>query len=322
MRPASIFCSLALVLLHLSAAAPVSAQSELQTDQAPVVARVYILAGQSNMQGAGQAKELDRSWRTQQIEGAFMYQGDEYAVLDPGRLAIQGARFGPEIGLAHYLRNNQPGRPHVFIIKFALSGQPLDAGWNGGAADGSSWVSAEPGPKRKTFYPGTGPSDPNIGLHYKKMHDHITAGIQALKEKGYVPQVQGIVWMQGEQDAKNEVAAGRYDKTLGLLKARLEQDFTGGKDVPFVFGQVLPHEPAMARFTHRDLLRKRMAEADWRSKSDRAIENVWMVSTDGVELKEDTVHYSTKGLLALGQSFGLEILKAERKAELDAKDEK
>ena len=40
-----------------------------------------------------------------------------------------------------------------------------------------------------------------------------------------------------------------------------------------------------------------------------------MVSTDNMELKADTVHYSTKGLLELGQAFGTEMIKAHRFAE-------
>ena len=61
--------------------------------------------------------------------------------------------------------------------------------------------------------------------------------------------------MQGEADAKHEVSAGRYDRSLALFKQRLEDDFTGGNNVPFVFGQVLPHDPPLKRFVARDLIR-------------------------------------------------------------------
>ena len=297
------------------------AESEVHVDAPPVAARVYILSGQSNMAGSGQAKELSRDWR-QPIKGAFICRGSDYEALDPDKLAIHKKRFGPEIGFAHYMANNQPKKEHVFIIKFALSGQPLDAGWGAAKADGGGWAGPEPGPNRKTFYPGLNPKDPNIGLHYQRLHKHVADALKTLKDKGYAPQVKGIVWMQGEADAKHAVSAGRYDRSLALFKARLEEDFTSGKDVPFVFGQVLPHEPALERFTARDLIRQRMAEADWRSGNERAVDNIWMVSTDGMELLKDTVHYSTKGNLALGQAFGLEMLKAHRKAEQDAKTKK
>lgn len=277
---------------------------------------VYILSGQSNMAGSGQADQLAPMWQ-KPIDGAFIYQGDSYKTLVAGKDGKSG-RFGPEVGFAHYLRNNQPGRPTIYLIKFALSGQPLDAGWTKPTANGGGWVGPEPGPNRTTFYPGTSPNDPNIGNHYKRLNAHVTAAMKKLSEEGKKPVLRGIVWMQGEADAKNEVSAGRYDKSLALLKKRLEQDFAGGKNVPFVFGQVLPHEPALPRFTARELIRQRMAEADWRSGSNRAVENVWMVPTEGMELLKDTVHYSTKGKLAMGQAFGLEMLKAHRKAETSA----
>lgn len=280
------------------------------------VARVYLLAGQSNMAGVGQAGGLTESWQ-QPIEGAYIYRDGAFKTLAVG----DKGRFGPELGFAHYLRHNQPGRPEVYLIKFALSGQPLDAGWDGGSADGSSWVGPEPAPGRKTFYPGTSPDDPNVGLFYRRMMEHVDAGLAALRAGGKRPMLCGIVWMQGEQDAKNAVSAGRYDRSLGLLKQRITQDVRGSaaQSVPLVFGQVLPYEPAMARFTHRDLIRQRMAEADHRSGSERAVADVWMVSTDGMPLNDDTVHYSTQGQLELGQAFGLEILKAERAAEFRLK---
>ena len=303
-------CRLMLMLLVLALCPQALAQSDQSDGTGLKLARVYILAGQSNMAGSGQANQLAEMWQ-QPVEGALIYQGGAFKTLAAGNKG----RFGPELGFAHYLVKNNPNPSRIFIIKFALSGQPLDAGWNGGAADGSSWVSPEPGPNRKTFYPGTSPDDPNMGLHYKKMAEHISAAMKKLGEDGYHPELQGIVWMQGEQDAKNEVSAGRYDRSLAVFKTRLEKDFNSGNHVPFVFGQILPHEPALDRFTHRDLIRQRMAEADHRSGSERAVKGVWMVPTEGMELLKDTVHYSTKGQLALGQAFGLEMLKAHRKAD-------
>ena len=63
-----------------------------------------------------------------------------------------------------------------------------------------------------------------------------------------------------------------------------------------VFGQVLPHEPAAARFTHRDVIRKQMEQVD-------RLPGVKMVSTDGFGLLADTVHYNAEGQLSLGREF-------------------
>ena len=296
--------------LLISGAPPTYAEPEQATGMP--VARVYILSGQSNMNGSGQANQFSGFWQ-EPIEGAMFYRGTFQPLVAGGKDGKSG-RFGPEVGFAHYMMQNSPNPSKIFIIKFALSGQPLDAGWTKPTANGGGWVGPEPGPDRTTFYPGTSPDDPNIGRHYKRLMQYVAAGMQQLKKDGYLPELQGIVWMQGEADAKHEVSAGRYDKTLALLKKRIEEDLSSDS-VPFVFGQVLPHEPALERFTHRDLIRQRMAEVDNRSGDKRAVANIWMVPTEGMELLDDTVHYSTKGQLALGQAFGLEMLKAHRASE-------
>ena len=80
--------------------------------------------------------------------------------------------------------------------------------------------------------------------------------------------------------------------------------------MPVAFGQVLPHEPAMERFTHRAEIRAQMAAADARSGKPESIPGVTMVSTDGFPLKPDTVHYDAKGQVMLGEAFAKALLGA------------
>lgn len=305
---------LACLLLLSGLATPALADHHEAGAEAPRPVDVYLLAGQSNMQGAGRISELPRSWRSNDPGVSICNRNRGWSQLDVGENRRDGG-FGPEIGFARTLRANDPDT-QVYIIKFALSGQPLDAGWDGGSADGSSWVGPEPAPNRGTFYPGTSADDPNVGRFYTDMLTHTQTAMQALRDRGLEPHLRGIAWLQGEQDAKNEVSAGRYDQTLALLKSRLESDLGSGP-VPFVFGQVLPHSPPMARFTHRDLLRQRMAEVDWRSGSERATPGIWMVPTEGMPLREDTVHYNSYGQMLMGQAFGIAMLQGRAQAEMD-----
>lgn len=114
--------------------------------------------------------------------------------------------------------------------------------------------------------------------------------------------VRGFLRMQGEADAKHAASATEYAASLKRLKRRLEQDL-GVPALPFVFGQVLPHEPAMERFTHRREIRESQRNADEASSHADAIPGVKMVSTDGFPLKPDTVHYTAAGLAKLGRAF-------------------
>jgi len=295
----------ALLLALLFTAAPWAAAQDADapdTPDAPArpVVHVYLLSGQSNMVGSGQVSELSEAWR-QPIDGAMLYSGKGFEVL-----TASAGRFGPELGFAKVMRQARPDR-RIFLIKFALSGQPLHAGFDGG-----NWQGATPGPNRKTFYPGIHAEDENIGLHYQALMRHAQAGYAALRDQGLEPQLQGVVWMQGEADAKNEVSATQYAQSLKLLKQRIEQDLNS-EPVPFVFGQVLPHEPALDRFTHRSECRQSMANADMHSGHADAIPGCIMVPTENMPLNNDTVHYNTEGVLLLGQAFGKAMVDVQAK---------
>lgn len=278
-------------------------------------ADVYILSGQSNMAGSGTKSQLPEKWQTT-LPSVQYWDGKQFVDFDPMKLNLNGnGRFGPEVGFAGTMASLQPGKK-IYVVKFALSGQPLHAGFNGG-----NWMGEEPGPDRATFYPGNSPEDPNMGKHYKRLKEQFTNAFAALKEAGLNPQLKGIAWMQGEADAKQEVSATKYDQSIALLKSRIEEDCQSGP-VPFAMGQVLPNIPWMERFTHRNEIRKAQADADMRSGSELAILGVWNVPTDGMPLLADTVHYDTTGQLMLGTSFALGVLEAANQMKmLSAEDD-
>ncbi|PQO38362.1 sialate O-acetylesterase [Blastopirellula marina] len=267
-------------------------------------ADVFILSGQSNMAGSGRKDQVPQHWQ-EAVPNVHYWDGKSFVPFDPMQLNLNGKdRFGPELGFIHTLGTLYPDQT-FYVVKFALSGQPLHAGFHGG-----KWMGEEPGPNRNTFYPGQSADDPNMGNHYKRLHDQFSAALAALTESGKTPKLRGIAWMQGEADAKQEVSANNYDQSIALLKRRIEED-CASTPVPFVMGEVLPHEPALERYTQRSEIRQAQQDADMRSGSSRAISGVWNVPTDGLSLLADTVHYDTKGQLMLGTSFALGVLEAE-----------
>ena len=62
----------------------------------------------------------------------------------------------------------------------------------------------------------------------------------------------------------------------------MAEDLNLEKTLPMVFGQVLPHEPTLARFTYRDEIRDQMVAADAISGRLEAIFRIRMVSIDGI----------------------------------------
>jgi len=259
---------------------------------------VYLLGGQSNMQGIGKLANLPADvpkaiphtqfWNSR--AGRF-----EPLVLGQTQTSSRAGEFGPEVGFA--LGMATADRP-ICLVKYHASGQPLHHGWSG-----NKWVGGEPGPARTNFYPGEKPDDPCAGRLYRSMLAKYCAAIAHLKSQGHTPVVKGFVWMQGEQDSKHEVSATSYATSLRRLRDRLGQDLGLGEPLPIVFGQVLPYEPAMDRFTHRKEIRAQMAAADEASGEADAIDDAKMVSTDGLGLLPDTVHYNAAGQLRLGREF-------------------
>ena len=272
--------------------------------QASDTAEVYLLAGQSNMQGIGKLKNLKDK---PSFKRTFFWNGKEFEAMTPGKTktSTRNGEFGPEMGFAHVLEAS-PGKK-IYLIKFHASGQPLHHGW-----DRYKWIGGKPAPNRKNFYPGQSRSDNEAGLHYQSMRKIFDAALKSLKEQKVQYEVKGILWMQGEQDSKNEISASEYGKSLRLLKKRLQEDLNSG-EVPFIFGQVLPYEPALKRFTHRHVIRQVMADADSRSGKDGAIPNVWMVSTDKMSLLKDKVHYSAEGQWLLGKAMAITMLESLKK---------
>ncbi|MCA9270603.1 MAG: hypothetical protein KDA41_19110, partial [Planctomycetales bacterium] len=271
---------------------------------------VFLLAGQSNMQGNAKLRDLPDAWLAP-IGNCWFWEGGRFVSFEPGktRTSTRADEFGPELGFARTLHAFAPARA-VYLVKFHRSGQPLHHGWNGNA-----WVGGEPAPNRLNFYPGLSSDDASAGKHYRDMLVMFQAALQSLRDAGRTPVVRGLIWMQGEQDSKHADSAGAYAESIGRLKRRVEEDLATDA-VPFVLGQALPFEPALERFTHRQQLREQQRRVDMRSGAAEATAGCWTVSTDGLPLQADTVHYDAQGQAMLGQLFALGLIQATNHLEM------
>lgn len=264
---------------------------------------VYILSGQSNMQGIGKLGALPAGDLSMPGDVSFFLNG-KFVPIKPGqtKTSHRAGEFGPEIGFGQVM-GRESGKRKVYLIKLALSGQPLHFGWHG-----NKWAGDRPAPNRNTFYPGKEAGDANTGNHYRRLLAHCRKALKVLADAKIPCQVKGFAWMQGEQDAKHAQSAAEYAPMLKLLKQRLAEDL-GVQKLPMVYGQVLPHRPALPRFTDRPALRRSQANADAGSGHVDAIPNTAMVPTEGMPLLKDTVHYDARGQLMLGRAMGEAMVK-------------
>ena len=107
----------------------------------------------------------------------------------------------------------------------------------------------------------------------------------------------GVLWMQGERDARIEAAGKDYYQNLEDLIAALRRDL-GRKDLPFVLGLV---NPPPERYPAREVVR-----AAQRKIADD-LPGVYLVETDDLSKWDDRLHYDSAGLLELGRRFAATV---------------
>lgn len=264
---------------------------------------VYIFSGQSNMEGLGKVSELPDDDK-QIIEDTWFWNGKSFEPLDPLRTALsyEQGRFGPELNFALTMNKNNSDR-NIYIIKYYSSGKALDPGWKDQA-----WVGDPPGPNRWNFYPGRSPDDNNKGICYNQMMNTIKTALNNLQQQNLDYTIKAIIWVQGEQDSKNEISASRYAKSLKKFHHRLCEDLNI-KPVVLFYSELLPHEPPAPRFTHRDQICLSQKNADADSRHPDSIPYAYMAKTEGCPVYDDLVHYTTQGQMILGKRLAKKIQK-------------
>ena len=260
--------ALAIFFLALAATAVAAAGEPTAAGDGPMP--VFVLAGQSNMVGAGQVAELPAEFKGPFRDALFTrFWGTEFKPLDPAKL---GKTFGPEVtfGLEMAKALKRP----VGMIKLSSGGTSLEQHWN----------------------PVTFDKEKHVGELYKRLTDYVT-GIQA-KQKNV--KVLGMIWMQGEADAKyHSKTVEQYRDKLEALIDGCRKEF-GNPDLPFVCG----------RMNASGQYEKQVREAQETVKR----KNYAWIDCDGLEKNSDKLHYSTKGQLELGREFAKAMLKLMNEA--------
>ena len=259
---------------------------------------VYLIGGQSNATGQGYLANLPSDFKPDQRvllyhSGGHLKSGAEPNTWIPLRQASESPdRFGPELGFGNRIQERMPGRK-IALIKHAYSGTNLHAQWHPGedADDRAHW-----GPQFTAFV------------------DAVDGGLTALRQQGYAPSIRGMLWQQGESDAKEKVADA-YGTNLAHLIARVRQQFNC-PELLFVYGQVLPPPNSGA---WRDKVRQGQKDVDQDSGSPLAVKGALLVKTDDLNHRaddpntkypKDHVHFGTAGTLELGRRMADRIADA------------
>ncbi len=232
---------------------------------------IFILAGQSNMTGQGDASKLAPAYRRAPSNVEFYYNGYK-APLNRFK------HFGPEIGFAHEISRHFP-HDKIKLIKFAVGGTSLfawDPIWNANKAHSTRNVSAGP--------------------LFNKLIKTVNIQFDSNKDK-----LAGILWMQGETDAKYIMAAKQYAGNLNRFVSALRSKLHS-QNAMFIMGSINPPLnifPSTAIVQYAQKL------------SARHIRNLRLVKTDDLAKRNDGLHYNAQGQLELGKRFARAYLKTQ-----------
>ena len=220
---------------------------------------VYIIAGQSNAEGFAFTDDLPPhlTWmQSPQNDITYRASTGTVTTLRPV-LRQERLTMGPELTFGRTIKDANPGHD-VAIIKYAVGSTSLETSW-----------------------------DPNTGTRYAGLMTRLGSTLSYLNQTGRSPNIKGLLWMQGEEDARWENMALNYRANLEELVVSLREDIQA--DLPIIIGQInAPGRP------YRQMIRDAQQDID--------MEGVRTIYTDDLPL-QDKVHYGAVGQVALGIRF-------------------
>jgi hypothetical protein len=272
--------------------------------------RTYIIAGQSNAQGYGYASgteirnvlkpntnlaELGREDLLKPDSDIRIFLGavgsgkGEWKALSPGcGIQWDGVRFGPELSFGHALRKEGDGR--IALIKYAKGGTSL-AERTDGKPDADDWNLHDDVENQYDFF-------------VKTLHNAIAAA----EERGDTLKIQGLLWMQGEADARSAEHARAYEENLKAFIASVRRELELPR-LKFYLGSIADSPAWKDR------------EAIWSAQESAASADpdVFVVNGKDLPLFENdgdncaNIHYTTASQVLLGERFAEAVLSGEKK---------
>jgi hypothetical protein len=273
--------------------------------------RVFILAGQSNMNGFGYNKDLPNDLKT--FKDVYIFQGNsvpdgdlnggigKWDVLKPGNgtgFTTDGKtnkltdRFGLELSFAKRMKELFPN-DKIALIKYAREGTSIDSLAKG---DFGCWDADFHGKNGINQY------DNFLKTLKNALSENDIDG-DGRKDEIFP---SGILWMQGEGDASySEEIADRYYDHLKILmnqmRAALLMD-----DLPVVIGKISDSgKDKSGKVWSRGELIQYAQEKFVKNNKNSAI----VRSTKKYNYGNDPWHYDSAGYIDMGRSFADEVFR-------------
>lgn len=263
--------------------------------------QVVLLAGQSNMAGAGDYDKLEKSIqkRIEKVSDRvfLVFNGKpakplSYYKNKPTEKYNFTKRFGPELLFGLTLAEKNPAKKYL-LIKRSQGGTALYGAWN------PNWTTEKAKAVEKE-------KKQNLKLYEKHLAD-INKNLDYLKNQKKAYKIIGFIWMQGENDAAREISATTYKENLKTLIHSYRNTFNVPK-MPFVIGQINSN---YGKFRKKgpDMVRGFMEEVAKEDTKVAIVKTSMDRSWSDFPKHPDNVHYNTEGQKKLGIAFAKEFIK-------------
>jgi hypothetical protein len=232
--------------------------------------KLFLLGGQSNMDGCGRSEELPESYQAHPANVvAWDNRKQCWVPLTKDSMAIaRRQQFGPEIAFAHRIAKAFPDQM-IAIIKTSAGGTKLHTQW----------------------VPGK--------VMYQKFIRNFRKACAQLEAAGVDYEVAGMLWMQGESDSETVEMAEAYEANLKLLVADVRKQ-TRRADLPIVVGRI---SSSLLKKTPWNFDQAKTVQAAQEAVAAED-EHVHIINTDALSTLKDNTHFNTKAQLTLGKQMG------------------
>ena len=347
MKNKSLLFLSVVALLSLSACGGSSQQSQPQEpEKDPNEVSVFLLSGQSNMQGNSSCSETN-------LKQAFQDLGfDDYADVAAGIKTVQSSVYCAGYGELDHTKlesnsklQSYTNKENQFAGKF-IDTVPGFGNFNGTsgsnmgpelglayalkdeatedhpiflvkmASNGSGF--AQSGTQYNWPFKDENGKFPEINLYDTFAKPFLENNLKLIEDMGLKPVIKGWVWHQGESDCDGGVKTANYAKRLGDMVGQFREDFADyardedGENIAFIDGMVYQGS-GTAWPKPEDMNKQKQDFAD-------SAENNYIVDIYANEEKiaenelkpgqpgGDSMHYNTKSSLRLGIAYGKVIV--------------
>jgi hypothetical protein len=253
---------------------------ELVAGSALATTKVYLLAGQSNMGGAGGPAygepALPAPYNAVQTSVHILGRADDQTWNTWQNLQIGFGQvpnsLGPEVTFGYTLHNTIFPNDSIYLVKYGVGGTRLSSAAN-------EWNTSING--------GAG------GALYQSFKSTVNSAMANLTTAGKSPTIAGLIWMQGESDTGSADAAA-YATNLTNFIHKVRSDFAL-PNMPVVIGRITTHYGTAANSavvrTAEMTVPGQVGHASW-------------INTDDLEQNPTAPwHYGTQGQIDLGIRF-------------------